>query len=99
MFLFFDACLISAGKGKYLLVETGRTKSGNDYDRTVTLVGGEVGWRNEAEQQPDAGQVTPMPSVGTTTTGPYRCHCPGCANKRYCRCFPSGNYACQKKRK
>jgi hypothetical protein len=33
-------CLISAGKGKFLLVETGTTESGNDYDSTVISEGG-----------------------------------------------------------
>ena len=33
-------CLISTGKGKFLLVETGTTESGNDYDSTVISEGG-----------------------------------------------------------
>ena len=32
--------LISTGKGKFLLVETGTTESGNDYDSTVISEGG-----------------------------------------------------------
>ena len=33
-------CLISTGKGKFLIVETGTTESGNDYDSTVISEGG-----------------------------------------------------------